>query len=44
MNLVQLRHKKQGRRIALVSDPTLRLLETYTSIYALAWAAIGSKI
>jgi len=44
LNLVQLRHKKQGRRIALVSDPKLRLLESYASIYALAWAAIGSKI
>ena len=44
MNLVQLRHKKQGRRVAVVDDKKLRLLSDYPSIYALAWAAISSAI
>jgi len=43
-NLVQLRHKKQGRRVAVADDRKLRLLSGYPSIYALAWAAIGSAI
>ena len=42
MRLVQLKHTKEGRRIAVVQDAQLQLLCTFCSIYDLALAAIGS--
>lgn len=40
MRLVQLIHDKLGRRIALVQEPQLLLIHDFSSIYALAQAAI----
>ncbi len=40
MRLVQLVHPTEGRRVALVDNPVLRLLGTHRSIYAFALAAI----
>ena len=39
--LVQLLHRSQGRRIALVEEPRLRLLDSHESIFDLAQAAIA---
>lgn len=44
MNLVQLRHSKRGRRVAIAEEKQLRLLDEYTSTYALAWEAIRSGV
>jgi hypothetical protein len=40
MRLVQLLHKDEGRKVARVEEPQLRLLNTFTSVYDLAFAAI----
>src|SRR5437016_4762065 len=40
MHLVQLNHRHLGRRVALVDEPRLSLLESATSIYQLARDAI----
>jgi hypothetical protein len=40
--LVQLRHPEKGRRVALVKEPQLLLLENVTSIYGLALQAIDT--
>jgi len=42
MGLIQLRHREQGRRIAMIDSNTLCLLHDYSSTYALAWVAIES--
>ncbi len=39
MRLVQIIHKEQGRKVALVEEPQLRLLNNFTSIYDLATKA-----
>ncbi len=41
MRLVQLHHPVDGRRVALVDEPTLRLL-SYESVYALATEALSA--
>ncbi|MDB6026461.1 MAG: fumarylacetoacetate hydrolase, partial [Verrucomicrobiales bacterium] len=41
--LIQLRHSKSGRRIAIVENDTLRLLKKFRSIYELAAAAIQTN-
>ena len=43
MHLVQLRHPQVGRRVAIVEEPRLALLDATDSIYSLAQAAIASK-
>jgi hypothetical protein len=43
LHLVQLRHPKRGRRIALVEGNTLRLLKKHGSIYELAGAAMAAR-
>ncbi len=40
MRLVQLNHDRQGRRIAVVEEPKLTLLDSFGSIYELALTAI----
>lgn len=40
MRLVQLNHKTEGRKIALVEEPQLRLLSNFTSIYDMAKNAL----
>ena len=40
MNLVQLKHPQLGRRVAIVEEPSLVLLESPRSIYELALAAV----
>jgi hypothetical protein len=42
MRLVQLAHPAQGRRVALVDEPHLNLLNTYHRTYDLAAAAIAA--
>src|SRR5258708_5533028 len=42
LRLVQLNHPDHGRRVAVVEEPKLRLLET-PSVYALAHHAIDSS-
>ena len=42
MRLVQLTHPTEGRCVALVEEPSLRLLEGCASVYRLAQAAIAS--
>src|SRR5581483_7595637 len=42
LRLVQLTHPTAGRRVAVVDEPHLRLLADYTSVYALAHAAIAA--
>src|SRR5436309_2581411 len=42
LRLVQLAHPAEGRRVAVVEEPELRLLSRFTSVYALAQAAIDS--
>ncbi|MGI9549773.1 MAG: AraD1 family protein [Aurantibacter sp.] len=39
MRLVQLVHKKHGRKVGLVKEPQLRLLNNFTSVYDLATRA-----
>ena len=41
IRLVQLKHPKQGRRVAVVEEGQLRLLRGVDSIYALAQAALA---
>lgn len=43
MRLVQLSHKTQGRKVALVKEPNLQLLKRFTSIYDLALEAIENN-
>src|SRR6478672_5761721 len=43
VRLVQLTHASSGRRVALVDEPYLRLLNQCASIYDLANSALGSK-
>jgi hypothetical protein len=43
MRLVQIRRDEE-RRVALVEEPNLRLLEEFNSVYAIAQATIASKI
>ncbi|MCE9591819.1 MAG: GguC protein [Planctomycetes bacterium] len=43
MRLIQITHKEQGRRVAVVSDGDARLLATHRSIHALAMEAIRRK-
>jgi len=40
MRLVQIAHASFGRRVAMVDESSLRLLETHRSIYAFALAAV----
>jgi hypothetical protein len=42
LRLVQLTHPGEGRRVAQVEEPSLRLLARCPSVYHLAQAAIGS--
>jgi hypothetical protein len=42
MRLVQLEHPNEGRRVAVVEEPDLRLLSRHTSVFELAQAAIAS--
>ena len=41
--LTQLKHPDQGRRVALVVEDTLELIESYNSVYDLAWAALSEQ-
>lgn len=43
MRLIQLTHTTQGRKVALVEEPNLRLLKNFTSVYDLASKAIESN-
>src|SRR5438132_322883 len=43
LRLVQLGARNQGRRVALVEEPKLRLLSRYESIYDLAQEAIARE-
>lgn len=43
IRLVQLNHKTEGRKVALVKEPNLVLLHTFTSIYDLATYAIENR-
>ena len=43
IRLVQLMHSKLGRKVALVQEPHLVLLNTVTSVYELALNAINSQ-
>ena len=40
MRLVQLKHIEHGRRIAVVQEPELQLIENFASVYDMAHAAI----
>src|SRR3712207_5220383 len=42
LRLVQLKHPTQGRQVAIVDEPFLRILSQHTTVYQLAQAAIGS--
>jgi hypothetical protein len=42
MNLVQLQHPKLGRRVAIVEEPSLVLIDSPATIYDLALAAIAA--
>jgi hypothetical protein len=44
IRLVQLQHTRSGRRIALVREPDLLLLEKFPSVYELAMAAIDTGV
>ncbi len=44
MRLVQLSHKKHGRKVAIVIEPKLIFIKNYTSIYELANDAIQKKV
>jgi hypothetical protein len=41
MRLVQIIHKKEGRRVALVEEPKLRVISNFNSIFELAITAIN---
>lgn len=41
--LVQIQHAQYGRRVAVAQDETLQLVNTHTSIYALAGQALSTK-
>src|SRR5438270_8801609 len=43
LQLVQIKHPRHDRRVAIVDEPHLRLIERYTSAYALAEAAIAAQ-
>ena len=43
MRLVQLSHKKFGRKVAIVIEPKLILINNYTSVFELALAAIEKE-
>ena len=43
LRLVQLSHPEHGRRVGLVDEPWLRLIDTVTSVYELAKIAIDSS-
>ncbi len=43
MRLVQLLHKDYGRKVAIVIEPKIVLLNKYTSVYDIALAAIEKK-
>src|SRR5690349_14490216 len=43
LRLVQLSHPVQGRRVAVVQEPQLRLIHGARSVYELAQAAIKSR-
>ena len=43
IRLVQLSHPIHGRKVALVQEPLLILLDAFTSVYALALKAINTK-
>jgi hypothetical protein len=42
MHLVQLKHRDQGRRVAIVDEPNLVLVDGLGSVYELAHRAIGA--
>src|SRR3954469_8714032 len=42
LRLVQLTHPENGRRVAVVNEPNLRLLSQYTTVYDLAQSAIDA--
>lgn len=44
MRLVQLIHPDRGRKVALVQEPKLQLIEGYVSVYDMAKAAIEKKV
>ncbi|MFA9477946.1 AraD1 family protein [Phycisphaerales bacterium AB-hyl4] len=44
MRLIQLQHPRHGRRVAMVEGDTLRLFDTFKSVYAMAAAAIDSDV
>jgi hypothetical protein len=41
--LVQLVHAGEGRRLAVVEEPNLRLLARYTTVYDLVRAALNAR-
>ena len=43
MRLVQIAHPKRGRCVAVVSEPSLRLVSGFQSVFGAAWEAIGSN-
>src|SRR5437762_3348688 len=43
LRIVQLTHPTNGRRIAIVEEPRVKLLSDYTSIYVAAMDAIASN-
>src|SRR4051794_20639126 len=42
LRLVQLEHPEEGRRVALVEEPYLRVLAQHRTVYHLAQAALSS--
>src|SRR5437763_28402 len=42
LRLVQLKHPTEGRRVAVVEEPELRLLSHFTTVYDLAQAALNA--
>jgi len=44
IRLIQLKHSREGRRVAVVEENTLRLLTAANSIFELAQAAIAKRI
>ena len=43
MRLIQLKHQTEGRKIALVEEPQLRLINNFNSIYDLANKALENE-
>src|SRR5262252_4560678 len=43
LRLVQLSHPREGRRVAVVDEPRLKLLDDFTSIFRLANRAIDAS-